>query len=358
MIRLYNKKIENFRLVFRYSIRVIKSFLFTIKKLSFPISNPDAAIVVFTSSFFYWCGGDSGLKDRIAFKSLIISGFRPILIFNDIAKIPKSVNLVIINPHHRMFSKRNTDGKFSEELSHLFEKVESKGINLIPSSKDILFLENKRYMHQALHEHKIKQPKTEILRKRDCSYENLKDTFGDKFIIKTLDGSGSDGVFLIKNFEEFRSAKIDYFICQEFLNITFDLRVIMTCGRVESFYWRKSNVKNGKWRPTSTSHGSRVDFYDLPKSAEKLCSEIYQKLNVFTFGADICWKNDDLSTEPIVLEFSPTYQPNPNPKGLLSTDIYHQFKKNTVFLYEEQFEKLIFVLFYNQLVHIKKSIKS
>ena len=72
----------------------------------------------------------------------------------------------------------------------------------------------------------------------------------------------------------------------------------------------------------------QVEHGGIPAAAEPFSAGILAKLGVRTAGVDLIWPNDDLSRDPLILEFSPYYQPNP-PKPARYADLtYKEFKND------------------------------
>jgi len=108
-----------------------------------------------------------------------------------------------------------------------------------------------------------------------------------------------------------------------------DLRVICVGDEIVHYYWRINNDKD--WKPTSTGKGSSVDFEFFPEQWRDFILSEFKKFNIPTGAFDVAWENDDLNTQPLILEVSPTYQVNPkvsNPKHL---EAYGKFKNNPGF---------------------------
>jgi hypothetical protein len=362
-MNISGKKLKNYFLIFRYLVRAAKNLIFLITaNRTESIDKNGAVVIIYRKTVSkYWFIGDPGLKDRVAYNTLKRHGFKPRVIFDptlaEIQSMPE--RLVWFNPHHFVFgTSRQADGEHSQNLSNLIENIEDGGRKVFPSSKDILFWENKLYMHQRMIEKNLRHPKSKLCKLIELSdYDALATELGVPFLIKSPDGYSSNGLFLVKNIDDFKKVvPADNVIAQEFLNITMDLRLIMVDGVTESFYWRK-NPPVKEWKPTATSGGATVQFHNLPISAESLGEEIYKLFGVHTFGADICWRNDDLTSEPYVLEFSPIYQPNPIPSGKIVSLRYSDYKEKTIFDYDNGFEELVAELFSKQLLRYRASLR-
>jgi hypothetical protein len=102
-----------------------------------------------------------------------------------------------------------------------------------------------------------------------------------------------------------------------------DFRATMVGDQVVHSYFRIN--LGSEWKPTSTSHGSVADFDSFPEQWRDYISEVFLKLDLHSGAFDLCWAGDDLTTEPYVLEVSPSYTPNP-PPPVGWTKPYYAFK--------------------------------
>lgn len=349
----------------RSIIRAIKSLIFLlnyffVKSLK-DISDFDTYILINNKhSFKHWAANDAGLKDRVLYKKLINNGFNVGLIFNPNLDKIKNINTdadIYLNPHHHMFQTKRMEGdNFYYDLHSYITQLEKIFPNVYPCSRDIKFWENKIHLHEVLKEKQIPHPKTSIVKNNsDLDWKE----FEYPMIIKSQNGFSSNGLWHCKTPEDipyFDKETYPKLLVQEFLDISFDIRVICNFGKVVSFYWRINDYSDS-WRPTATQNGATVKFYNLPKAVENLASSIYEKTGCLTYGADICFPFDNLENNPLVLEFSPIYQPNPNPPSNMQTDDYASFKKKSIFNYDRKFEELNGFIFDDFLNSIKKNIK-
>jgi hypothetical protein len=104
-----------------------------------------------------------------------------------------------------------------------------------------------------------------------------------------------------------------------------DLRAIVVGDRVVLHYWRRNTA--AEWRPTSTSRGSVVDFWNFPEQWRSAIVDAVRKLGLRTGALDIAWEKDDTLTPPLILEVSPVYQPNPEPPPRYRHMPYYEYKK-------------------------------
>ena len=61
--------------------------------------------------------------------------------------------------------------------------------------------------------------------------------------------------------------------------------------------------------------------------------DVIEKIDFPWGGFDIAWDNDDLESEPFVLEVSPCFDPNP-PPPLKFADDYYKFKYSAGFRFQ------------------------
>ena len=215
---------------------------------------------------------------------------------------------------------------------NVLKNLEDQGNVLYPSLKDYKLWENKAYMHRLFDEKKINQPTTKILNVNNNNKKIIDNTFNYPFLIKELHSAASQGLYKVRNYDEFSEISSTIknkggveFIAQELLEIHKDLRVIIIGEEVVLHYWRINNSE--EWKPTSTSFGSSVDFEMFPENWRHNILDTFKKLELKTGAFDIAWRNDDLKTKPIILEVSPFYKPNPSPPKKYSRIPYSQYKK-------------------------------
>ncbi|HCW05853.1 MAG TPA: hypothetical protein DGG95_00615, partial [Cytophagales bacterium] len=100
-----------------------------------------------------------------------------------------------------------------------------------------------------------------------------------------------------------------------------------------------------------TSHGSGVDFESFPEQWREFIIDQFKRLNLTTGAFDIAWRNDDLSTQPLILEVSPNYQPNPKVDLSKMKYTYGEYKKKLLFKnsYDNKFVDIVFDLTQEQI---------
>lgn len=204
---------------------------------------------------------------------------------------------------------------YSIEVIEKAERLSEKTL-LIPPVDDTKWLENKSFMYTEMKSRNISMPNTQIIHKNDIDLDHV--IF--PIIVKAEYSSGSRHVDMIRTKRELevllsgKYSEYEEIIIQEYLDIRKDLRVIYIDGIIESFYWREN--MSDSWRPTATSKGNAVKFFGFPEMHRKSILDGFDKSGLRMAAADIAWNKDDLESEPIFLEISPRYSPNPSLPGI------------------------------------------
>ncbi len=218
---------------------------------------------------------------------------------------------------------------YTKQLYFIICQLEKQNNIVFPNSHEYLYWENKKYMHEMFDKLNISQPHTQIIN----SYSELDNiNLNFPFLIKEVHSCQSNGVFKIENENDLNEIKsklnYDCFLKQELLNIRRDLRVTIVGNEIVHFYWRINN--DSEWRPTATGNGSSVDFVNFPVQWKDFIITEFNKLDIITGAFDIAWQNDDLTTKPLILEVSPTYQLNPITDNIKHLSHYGNYKKYSI----------------------------
>jgi glutathione synthase/RimK-type ligase-like ATP-grasp enzyme len=270
-------------------------------------------------------------------------------------KIGKAHNKKVFFTYSRKYDAYNFSG-YPATIKFICEQLEHQGCKVSPSSYEVEFWENKAFMHRKFEELNISTPRTKI-------YSNpsqlLEDTISFPCLIKEEHSFSSYGLHKIESKETLRKVINDEFftrnkniILQELLNMRRDLRVILVGNKIVLHYWRINKGKD--WKPTSTSHGSDVDFVSFPEQWRSFIIDQFTRLGLRTGAFDIAWQNDDLSKFPQILEVSPYYQPNP-PVDLSTMSIsYGQYKQKFLWKdgYDKKFVDVVFRIIQEQINQI------
>lgn len=279
---------------------------------------------------------------RPEFKSIFKDSFEPdIVLIGVIVKMGLPLRVYRGNKYGQFYNRTivyNASYLFNEHKfqnytsfqAYVMQQLEYQGNRVFPRSGEIVFWENKEYMYRRFKELEIRHPETWIFH----SYEDFKNhNLKFPLLIKEAHSHASEGVYKVDSAqdaeklilsEKFRKNN-QVIIAQQLLNMRKDLRVTVLGEEVILHYWRTNPDK--EWKPTSTSHGSGVDFITFPEKWRKYFIEVNKKLNLASGGYDYAWENDDLESQPICLEVSPTYQPNPTFEVKGRPYTYGQWKK-------------------------------
>jgi hypothetical protein len=235
---------------------------------------------------------------------------------------------------------------YSSTIVDLVIQLQIQKNIVFPNVDTVKFWENKAYMHQKFDELGIRSPTTFLIK---CIDEMEKYNLSFPCLIKEVHSAGSVGVHKVNTKQEAFEVANKLFeegheviIVQQLLNMRRDIRVVVVNNEVVLHYWRINNSKD--WKPTSTSHGSNVDFDYIPNNlAEELIQKTKQ-LGLVTAGFDVAYDNDDMNSEPYILEVSPSYQLNP-PLPLKFKNIPYYSYKKIVFDKEAYYKEYVNITF-------------
>jgi glutathione synthase/RimK-type ligase-like ATP-grasp enzyme len=334
---LFNKLIKRFLRIYFLFAKV--NFL---RLLKLHKKNSKNVVWILNKNIKYW-GSDTCIWDFATISYFMDNNIPFKIKFgSNIGKISNSNILFTLNDTYNLFNFNN----YNNSLLFIANELENQNNVLFPKKNELIFWENKIYMHKKFNDLGIKSPKTII--------KSINDTTIDlpyPFLLKEPHSCASKGVHLIKNQEEYILLKNDIkfklnnieFLLQELIPMRKDLRVIIVKNEIVSYYWRIN--KSDTWKPTSTSYGSDVDFNNFPSIWKDLIIDNINKLNLTAGAFDITWYNDDITTEPYFLEVSPVFQPNPK-IGYIEDTPYASYK-NSIRLFnswENNYINIIFII--------------
>jgi len=283
-------------------------------------------------------------------------------------------NISISNKIGR-FSNKNVYVRYSRELDpfkfsnythtlyFVCQQLEDQNCLVHPGSKEVLYWENKGFMTQKFFEHDISTPKTFLI-----TNSNQSDTIdlSYPFLIKEEHSAGSDGLHKISCKEDLNDflrestyfSRNKFLIAQELLNMRRDLRIILVGDKVVHHYWRIN--RSDQWRPTASSYGNDIEFGSFPEQWREFIIEQFKRLNITTGAFDIAWRDDDLSTTPLILEVSPNYQPNPAVDLSKIKYPYREYKNRLQFSnsYDDNFVDIVFEIVNEQINYLLSSRKN
>ncbi len=211
----------------------------------------------------------------------------------------------------------NPDGlhDYAEGLLVALRRIEANGNRLFPSADEAEWWENKGFMHRRFAELDVHCPPTVIV---DLSAPLDPSAFEYPILVKEPHASGSRGLHKVASPGELqrvvgemkRDGETELLV-QDLIDMRRDFRATLVGDRIVHSYFRINT--SADWKPTSTSHGSIVDFEHFPEQWRAYIVEVFGRLGLQSGAFDLCWAGDDLETEPYVLEVSPSYTPNPPP---------------------------------------------
>lgn len=278
----------------------------------------------------YLTHGDSFLKDVALLRAVLDAGHDVRFRFG--TKVDAESDATIVYSIDAYNPDRLTD--YSASLVAALRSLEAKGNRLFPSADEAEYWENKVFMHRRFGELGINCPPTVAI-DRDSSLDTvLADaSFGFPMLVKEPHSNNSKGLHKVDDRAaldavraELATRGLHELLLQGLIEMRRDLRVTMVGGEVVHHYWRIN--QSDEWMPTTTRKGSSVDFVTFPEQWRTTIEKAMASLELRNGAFDICWAGDDLDTEPIFLEVSPSYSPNPTPPPAFADRPYSDFKAN------------------------------
>jgi hypothetical protein len=227
---------------------------------------------------------------------------------------------------------------YAKQMQELIAGIEGQGNRTFNSSGEVRFWENKGYMHRRLDEIGAPTPRTRLLtadtwRSAEFDLEPL--------LIKEEHSSSSKGVQHFRTAADARRYVEGYafrpgesLVMQEVVpGATKDLRLTMVGDRMieSATYWRIKSpeaLARSEWTTTATSNESTVVHGEVPEGAVKAAARYMRDLGIRTAGFDFMFRDDDVTGPPLVLEFSPLYDPNPPKPRRYDDWSYKRYKSN------------------------------
>ena len=239
---------------------------------------------------------------------------------------------------------------YSGSLFYVANQLSKQGNKLFPKEHELKYWENKGYMQSEFLKHNISHPFTIILDRKysKSDVSNLE----YPLLLKEIHSAGSRGITKILNHEELLISlrKIwdkghSQVLIQKLVEMRRDLRVVILNSQVTSFYWRVNPSK--EWRPTATSFGNNTEFGNFPNKWKDTFISYLKSMDLSTGAFDVAWENDNLESNPLILEVSPFYQLNPSLPKRFREISYKDYKKK-LFVYDAYYKKYIDIVFDNQ----------
>ena len=284
---------------------------------------------------------------------------------NDLALLNAVVNTVhdyrvVLGPRIGGFTSSNIFYNISRQLNyfnlsgdsltlhHIVSNLELQGNLCMPSSDECRCWENKYEMYNLLISHEIAIPNSTVVL-RENVLEALKTNYPK--IIKNGFLSGGEGVFSVESDTEAQSVlnnpkliNCKLLIIQDRVNMRKDIRVIVIGKEVVLHYWRLNTAN--EWKKTSTSSGSNVDFEYIPTYLSEYLIEATLKLGWSSAAYDVAYNNDNSNSQPLILEVSAAFMPNPPVRYNYRALQYSKYKTSlrTFLIYNWDYVKVNFTL--------------
>jgi glutathione synthase/RimK-type ligase-like ATP-grasp enzyme len=227
---------------------------------------------------------------------------------------------------------------YSRQAYEFAAGLEQQGNRLFCSSSETAYWENKAHMHRKLAELGVPTPRTTVLTR-----ENWRSVDFDiePALIKHEHSAGSAGIRYFAAAADAREFVAAYgfrpaesLLMQEVVRgATKDMRLTMVGNTIieSATYWRAKSptaLSSSEWTTTATTYGSVVEHDHIPRSVGPLGAEYLRKLGLRTAGIDLIWVDDDVDRDPLLLELSPYYQPNPPKPARYDGWAYKKYKEN------------------------------
>jgi len=166
-------------------------------------------------------------------------------------------------------------------------QLELMGIKVINSTQSMINSQNKAATSQLLVKNKVPTPKFLFSKARD--YNKIYDFFDKKkFVMKKIDGSQGEGVYLINYESDYNSAFNEIrgtYFCQEFIEHSFgqDIRVYVLGNKVIGCVKR---ISDNSFK-SNFSLGGRAEKYDLDEKIIEISTQAAKALQIDFCGIDL-----------------------------------------------------------------------
>ena len=169
---------------------------------------------------------------------------------------------------------------------------------------------DKYHTYLRLEQNYIKQPSTVLVNDLD-KLEDIHKRVGGKFpvVLKTILGTGGVGVLKIKDEAQLLSSaqiinKLGSergLILQEYIEIDFDVRVMMVAGEIMGAM--KRPLADGDFR-SNVHQGSKPEKFQLTELEKEICYKVDRSIGGKWIGVDLIVSEDREKVPPYVLEIN------------------------------------------------------
>lgn len=252
------------------------------------------------------CGSDQVVYEYWNFKNFML-------------KIDNQENTFIVNGKDiREFSAiyfLHWRGKY-KNIGHLLAYyAKQNDIFFIDEHLSNLPTANKAYQTLVFSMNGVGVPKSVVSNFEYIDYEELKKFLGNNFVAKALASNRGKDNYLMKSKEDFAKRKAEYkytdFIFQEFIPNSFDFRALVVGGKDLVYLKKRSRLNKQASHLNNTSQGAENTFiedFDNPiyHSLVETAKKAARLSGLDITGVDLVFKNDDLQSQPFVLEANPS----------------------------------------------------
>ena len=255
--------------------------------------------------------------------------------------IPKDIVVHRLDSDIYNGSLANTE-KCSQELYKLISDIENIGCICYPSAELMKYYENKVQLYKLFTDKGVKIPDSFLVSNINQYYEIREKLL--KYlpvIIKACFSCSSNNIQQASNINELDNIIKNYFasnnsviLIQKKIHFTREARLTYIGENIYHSYYR---IKSSADKVSgATNYGSSISFTINTDRLKSFIKNFIDKTKFYIGGIDIVWENDDLNSDPYVLEVSPIYDINPPPIGEYETLPYSMFKKSGYYESEKQ----------------------
>jgi hypothetical protein len=230
---------------------------------------------------------------------------------------------------------------YSRQVWEFAAGLERQGNRLFCSAHETRFWENKAEMHRSFDELGIPAPATRIVTAQNAGSVDFDLA---PVLVKEEHSAGSAGIHYFATAAAAREFILAHpfrptesLIVQEIVpGATKDLRLTMVGDRMieSASFWRLKSSEaaaSANWTTTATKYNSTVEHANIPPAAVRLLADYLRRIGLRIAGADLMWVDDDVSRDPLVLEVSPYFQPNPRKPERYVGWPYKKYKQKAAF---------------------------
>ncbi|MDA9287210.1 hypothetical protein N9Q08_05735, partial [Schleiferiaceae bacterium] len=223
------------------------------------------------------------LQDYVLLRALHESGFKTRTVPRyRIERLPK--NSIVCYSMTKCTTAIKSDSRMSQGESLFLELSEIQDYQFFPKVDEARIWENKEYMHRIFDEIGVRTPRTLLV----SSIEQLLEVDVNYPVLsKAPNSNQSKGIDLHRNYDSLKGAvqkklnESKVVILQEYIEIQFDIRVVVISGKVVYHYWRhKQHANSNRFMTTSTSNGGKIDIKVLPPAVVQECLVAADKLEL------------------------------------------------------------------------------